>query len=184
MKKVFLIHGLGGFPNGGWRPWIMMQLKELDIYACSLAMPNFNHPICEEWVDEIKKVVDINCNDELFLVGHSLGVSAIIRYLESCYDKGNIKGVILVSGPMPENQENLSSFLDSPYDFKQVKSKEILFHVIHGDNDPVVPIAHGEKMAKNLECDLTIIPDGMHLNGSSGHTKLPQLMDVLTKMIN
>jgi hypothetical protein len=34
MKKVFIIHGFQGKPNGGWRPWLEGELALLDIYAC------------------------------------------------------------------------------------------------------------------------------------------------------
>ena len=39
MKKVFIVHGFEGEPNGGWRPWLMGELAKKDIYACALPMP-------------------------------------------------------------------------------------------------------------------------------------------------
>ncbi len=91
MKKVFIIHGYGASPNGGWRPWLMTELEKKDIYAAALSMPNAEHPTVAEWLGEIKRHVDHNQNDEIYLVGHSLGVPAILRYLEKS-EVGNIKG--------------------------------------------------------------------------------------------
>jgi len=46
MKKVFIIHGFEGSPNGGWRPWLMAELEQHDVYACALSMPNPDNPLC------------------------------------------------------------------------------------------------------------------------------------------
>ena len=56
-KKVFLIHGFQGTPNGGWRPYLMSELEKQDIYACSLSMPKPHEPILSEWLEEIKRQV-------------------------------------------------------------------------------------------------------------------------------
>ena len=57
MQKVFLIHGFQGAPNGGWRPWLMRKLADVDIYACALPMPNAFNPQKNEWVKMISDVV-------------------------------------------------------------------------------------------------------------------------------
>lgn len=80
MKKIFIIHGLSGSPNGGWRPWLMSELEKKDLYACALAMPSPDTPTVEEWCKEIDR--HIYPEDEVYLIGHSLGATAILRYLE------------------------------------------------------------------------------------------------------
>jgi predicted alpha/beta hydrolase family esterase len=87
MKKVFLIHGFGSNPNGGWRPWLMGELTKQEVYICALSMPAPENPVCVERVDEISKHIERNTNDEIYLVGHSLGTPAILRYLESARAK-------------------------------------------------------------------------------------------------
>lgn len=72
MKKVFIIHGFEGSPNGGWRPWLMLELEKKDVYACALAMPHPENPLCSEWVQEIERHVIQNKEDDIYLVGHSL----------------------------------------------------------------------------------------------------------------
>lgn len=59
MKKVFLIHGFQGSPNGGWRPWLMAELKKQDVYACALSMPDPENPVCAEWVLEISRHIEM-----------------------------------------------------------------------------------------------------------------------------
>lgn len=183
MKKVFIIHGFQGSPNGGWRPWLMGELQKEDIYACALSMPNPNNPVPAEWVEEISRHVERNKRDQIYLIGHSLGVPAILRYLES--KKGlKVKGIILVSGPIfKTSKKKVAEFLKKPFDFKTIKSKVKNIAVIHGDNDRSVSVDQGEAVAKELKAELVIIKNGGHLNGSSGWNTLPQCMEVLTKMM-
>ncbi|HEU0080504.1 MAG TPA: alpha/beta hydrolase [Candidatus Paceibacterota bacterium] len=70
MKKVFLIHGFQGEPNGGWRPWMMAELQKEGVYACALSMPTLNNPIPAEWVEEISRHVERNKRDQIYLIGH------------------------------------------------------------------------------------------------------------------
>lgn len=183
MKKVFIIHGFQGSPNGGWRPWLMAELEKQDVYACALSMLNPNEPICDEWVEEISRHVNASENDEVYLVGHSLGVPAILRYLES--PQANIiAGAVLVSGPSEKNQNiKLDSFLGRDFDFGAIRSKCKTFSIIHGDNDVSVPLDNARFLSEKLIGDLTIIENGGHLNGSAGWLKLPQCLEALNRMM-
>lgn len=187
MKKVFMVHGFNGEPNGGWRPWLMEELAKKDIYACALPMPNPHAPIKEEWIKTISVAVN-DPNEEIFLVGHSLGVPAIFRYLETLPGGKKIGGAILVSGPISKIESNgysyVNNFLDTPFNFEHIKNVCKNFSVIHGDNDQRVSLKEGELIARELSCKLILVPNGGHLNGSSGWYQLPQLLDSLLKIIN
>ena len=183
MKKVFIIHGFQGSPNGGWRPWLMTELEKINIYACALAMPDPNNPIPAEWVEEIARHVEGNKRDQIYLVGHSLGVPAILRYLETTKAK-NVKGIILVSGPVfKTSKKKVAAFLKKPFNFKKIKSKVQKIVVIHGDNDRNVSFDQGETLAKELQAKLIVVKNGGHLNGSSGWTTLPVCLDALNEIM-
>lgn len=183
MNKVFLIHGFQGSPNGGWRPWLMAELEKQDVYACALSMPDPENPVCAEWVEEISRHIERNKNDKIYLVGHSLGAPAILRYLES--PQANvISGAILVSPPSEKNQNRkIDSFLDKEFDFEKIKLHCKTFSIIHGDNDPNVPLDNAKFLSEKLNGDLIIIENGGHLNGSAGWLKLPQCLEAITKMV-
>lgn len=183
MKKVFIIHGFEGSPNGGWRPWLMGELEKIDIYACALAMPDPNNPVCDDWLEEIGRHVERDPDDEIYLVGHSLGSPAILRYLELCDKATNVKGAVLVSCPSEKNDNRkIDSFLEAPFAYRTLRTRVKHFAVIHGDDDPLVPLANAEAVAKGLGCELVIVPGGQHLNGSSGYLVLPECMKALQKM--
>lgn len=183
LKKVFIIHGFEGAPNGGWRPWLMGELEKKSIYACALSMPTPNSPIPSEWTEEISRHVEQNKRDQIYLVGHSLGVPAILKYLENTSAK-NVKGLVLVSGPVfKTTKKKVDKFLNKPFDFEQIRSKVGKIEVIHGTNDRSVPFDQAEFLARNLDAKLTSIENGGHLNGSSGWFTLPQCLDALLEMM-
>lgn len=186
MKKVFIIHGFQGRPNGGWRPWLMRELSKNDIYACALAMPTPDVPVKSEWVNKISEVVSIP-NEDIFLVGHSLGVPAILRYLESLDKDSKIGGALLVSGPLSKIEkvgyEQVDTFLDTTFDFDHIKNACKNFVIIQGDNDKYVPFSDAEELSEKLKCNLIFIPNGGHLADASGIFELPEALDSLLKMI-
>lgn len=189
MKKVFIIHGFMGTPNGGWKPWLMSELDKLGMYACALPVFDPQHPIREEWMEEIGRQVNRSKGDEVYLIGHSLGVAAILNYLESAELEQPIAGAFLVAGPYEALEtENLTSrirridnFFPHPFDFDKIKKQAKKFVVIHGDNDDRVPVAHGEKIAEELDCELVVVPNGGHLSGGEGWQTLPALLEQFTK---
>ncbi|MEW6617638.1 MAG: alpha/beta fold hydrolase [Patescibacteria group bacterium] len=183
MNKVFLIHGFEGSPNGGWRPWLMTKLNEHEAWACSLSMPSPEKPILKEWLDEIKLHVERNQNDNIYLVGHSLGGTVILRYLE-IYDDKNIKGIILVSTPCEKTQNRkIDNFLETDFDYNLIKSRVKNITVIHGADDPWVSPENAKHIAEKTNGKLILIPNGKHLNDSSGFRELPECLDVLLEMM-
>lgn len=128
----------------------MRELEKQDVYACALSMPNPENPVCSEWVAEIQRHTEYNKDDEIYLVGHSLGGPAILRYLENT-KMNNTAGVILVSSPSVKNNNNkLDSFLNSSFDFGVIRSKCSKFSIIHGDNDPLVPQENAQFLSEKL----------------------------------
>jgi hypothetical protein len=127
--------------------------------------------------------VERNRHDEIFLVGHSLGVPAILRYLESAQAR-NIAGAVLVSGPAEKtHNKKIENFLAKGFDFEKIKSNCRKFSVIHGDNDPNVPWNHARFLSERLNSDLIIIENGGHLNGASGWFQLPHCLLELNIMM-
>jgi len=167
----------------------MSELSKLKIFACSLPMPNPNEPKCDEWVEEISRNIP-EVNENIFLVGHSLGAPAILNYLEKIKTDNKLGGVFLVSGPcealetenLNSNLRKIDNFFTHPFNFEEIKNKAKKFVIIHGDNDEDVPISHAEKTSKELDGELIIIKNGAHLSGHNGVYSLPQLLDKFKEM--
>jgi len=191
MKKVFIVHGFMSAPNAGFRPWLMSELNKLDVYACALPMPNPNEPICDEWIKEIVRAIP-EPNEDIFLVGHSLGSTAILNYLETVNSDKKFGGVFLVSGPVEKLRiddlnakiRKIDNFLNHPFDFKKIKDTAEKFIIIHGDNDEKVPFSHAEEISKGLEGELVMVKGGGHLSGRDGFDSLPILLEKFVKLTN
>jgi predicted alpha/beta hydrolase family esterase len=183
MKKVFIVHGFMGTPNGGWKPWLMKELDTLGVYACSLPMPTPDEPKCREWVEEISRNMQAETED-IILIGHSLGCIAILNYLETVVSDKKFGEVFFVSGPAEKlHSDNPNSklrkmddFYTHQFNYQKIKNIAKKFIVIHGDDDNRVPFSHAEKNAKELEGELVIIKNGGHLSGWNGFTEFPQLL--------
>lgn len=161
----------------------MGELEKRGVYACALAMPDPNNPSVEAWVQEIARHVESSPRDKVYLVGHSLGVPAILRYLETTKVK-NVKGVVLVSGPFfKTTKKKVVEFLKQPFDCETIKSKVKRRVVIHGNDDKLVSPDQAAGLAEALDAKLVMIKNGGHLNGSAGWFKLPQCLKALEEMI-
>lgn len=192
MKKVFIIHGFGGIPNGGWFPWLMSELEQKNTFACSIPMPNPKTPVVSEWVNALQTFIGTS-SDETILVGHSLGVPGILHYLESLPEGQSFGGIVLVSGfteplDMDNSQSDfrrIDSFVSQPFNFRQIKNTAKSFSVIHGSVDPVVPFLQAEKLSFDLGCTLVRVEGGDHFSQKMDPIcyKLPQALEEILRMI-
>ena len=183
MKKVFIVHGFNTGPNSSWIPWLMSELKKEDVYAASLVMPSPSEPSCDEWTQEIKRIVSKCLNDEIYLVGHSLGVAAILNYAQNYFDDGKfIGGAVLVSGRIQKSDNPKTQSFYGDFDFEKIKKKINKFSVIHGDNDDMVNVSNAYELSEKLGIKPMLIENGGHLNGSAGWRELPQALKALKEL--
>lgn len=193
MKKVYIIHGFAGVPNGGWLPWLMVELGKRDIFACALPMPNSSEPVATEWVDFMNYVIG-EPNEDIYIVGHSLGGPAVFRYLESLKEDSKIGGVLLVAPFFePLDKENLNSgyrkidnFLLPEVNFEKIKNIPNKAIVIHGKKDNIVPFSQSEKIVSKTNWELVPVEDGYHFSQKSEpiYHELPQALDSILKILN
>lgn len=181
MIKVFVVHGLGSAPDHAWRGWLGSRLNELGIYTELLQMPGGDDPECEEWLDVLRDKIDFK--DEIYLIGHSLGARAVLRFLEEDHEN-QAQGVIIVSGRFGSPKSDvLHSFYDEPLDFERIKQSAKSFVVFHGDNDPNIPFDDGKKIAEGLGCKFIPITGGGHLSGKAGWNEFPEVLEELLEMM-
>ncbi len=194
MKKIFIIHGFGGIPNAGWIPWLMKELAKKGIYACALPMPDSQKPVVSRWTEEISHAINNSLEDEIFLVGHSLGATAVLKYLEKIETNKKISGVLLISGLMspldPENLKSgyraIDSFVVPEINFEKIKNKSNKFVVLHSMDDPAVPFFHAEKISDALNCKLVKVEQGGHFYILSQPIcyELPRALEIIEEILN
>ncbi len=180
-QRVLLVHGFKTTPNGSWFPWLMGELKKQAVYACALDMPTPATPKQEEWVAEIARAVDRHVAGTVYLVGHSLGVAAILDYLQSENARA-VAGAVLVSGKTHPSENLATAGFYQAFDFEKIKNQCKSFVIIHATNDDMVPYEEGVLLARELGVELVTLQDGKHLTGSQGVFALPAALEGLQRL--
>ena len=177
MKKAVIIHGFQGSPEHGWKIWLASELEKRGFKATVPSMPTPNHPKMNEWVRTIENAVGC-LEEDVLLVGHSLGCIAILRYLE-CLKQGSVGSVVLVAGFVDDlGEKELSGFFEKPIDWKVIRKRARRFYVLQSDNDPYVPVRHGHDIAENLGAKMAI-KTMRHFSGDDDVNELPAVLELL-----
>lgn len=176
-KRVFIIHGFRGNPEGGWKPWLKKELEEKGFLVTVPSMPSPGRPKMNEWVGKITETVG-KPDEKCYLIGHSLGCIAILRYLETLKGEERVGKVFLVAGSAyGRGVEEFKTFYQNPIDWDLIKSRSKNFVAINSDNDPYVPLKQGYILGEKLGAKLIIGYGMKHFSSGDGFTELPLLLD-------
>jgi len=184
MKRAIIIHCWGGNPNYAWYPWLKTELEKQGYSVAIPAMPNTDNPRLSEWLPTLQNLVG-QPDDELVLIGHSLGTGTIMRYLETLSARQQIRKAILVAGfTDPLGFKELENFFEVPLDFANIKLKaKDGFVVIQSDNDPFISKQYGERLRAELGAKLIIKHAAGHMSGpvdsEDSCTELPEVIENL-----
>lgn len=178
-KRVIIIHGWKGVPEGGWRPWLKQELEKLSYDVYVPAMPEPNTPKLSDWLERLRETIGEPGKDT-YLVGHSLGCITILRYLESLEEGREIGGVVLVGGRSyslgtPETM----NFFEAPPRWESIRMHCKKFVAIHSDNDYYVPLKESETFRRNLGAKIIIKHNMGHFTGEDGVKELPDALDAV-----
>lgn len=185
-KKVIIIHCWEGYPEYCWYPWVKKQLEEKGFEVIVPEMPNTQKPKLSEWLAKLKELVDIP-NEDVFLVGHSLGNITIFRFLESLKDKQKIGGAVLVAGFTDDlGFEEISNFFQEPIDFQKIKERAEKFITINSDNDPHVSLKYADILKDKLGAESIVLHNMGHFSGAIENekscTELKEVVDSVLKI--
>lgn len=186
-KRAYIIHGWGGFPEEGWFPWLKRELEARGVQVFVPAMPDTDNPKIEPWVSYLTEQVGTPDTDT-YLIGHSIGCQAIIRYLQQ---SGPVGGVVFVAGwfeltdQTDEEMAVAKPWLETPVDFGKVKANAGDTVAIFSPDDPFVPCersaaAFKERLGSKV---VTVEPGWGHFSGSDDVTELPEALAELTRMM-
>ncbi len=178
---ILILHGIGGHAGIHWEQWLHDELKK---QGCDVIMPQLSHsehPDRKHWLAEVKQAV-AGVNDELIIVGHSLGVTTALDFIESASE--SVKGLVSVAGFTVDYGAELNSYFlrDGHVDFPKVKRNLGKSVVFFGDDDPYVAPEALRKLADDLGVVPTVIPGGGHLNIERGFTTFPALLEAVRKI--
>lgn len=183
MKKVLIVHGWSGTPESNWFSWMKRELQSQNVIVEVPQMPGADFPKMKDWVDHIHTKID-KPDEEIFLVGHSLGCMAIMRYIESLADDQKIGGILLVAGFSHSiGIPYLDDFFTVPLNYGKVRDAVIKKTFICSDNDPFVPLAEGECLKNMLGGSLIVLHDAGHINESDGFVTFAKGLEELLQIM-
>lgn len=182
MPTAFIFHGTGSKPTENWFPWLAQAL-EADGYT--VIVPQFPTPenqSAQTWL----ATMEIYQNDigaDTIFIGHSIGATFALHLLEHY----SIKARFFVAGFIdslnnPQFDPLIKTFVEYNFDWATIRSHSKSFSVFHSDNDPYVPIELAEHLATKLQTDLTLIPQGGHLNATTGYREFPLLLERIQQL--
>ena len=190
-KKVFIIHGWGGFPEEGWFPWLKRELEKQEFVVNIPQLPDTNRPRIQPWVKKLSETVK-KPDQHTYFVGHSLGCQTIARYLESLQKGMKIGGAVFVAGffkkldgvnDNTELETIANHWLNTPLDFEKVKSHIPKSIAIFSDNDPYVPLCNQDDFKNNLGSEIIIEHNKGHFSGPGDNiTQLPIALQSILKI--
>lgn len=165
MKKVLIIHG---WESNSKEHWFLKEKEKLEKLGYEVSvpdMPNSFFPKEEEWVQIIK---DFDPDENSVLIGHSLGGTAILRYLEGASKKaGNCIFIATPIRKLESKEEDFSpvyNFFESEINYQKIKQNCNNFYILNQTNDPYVPLQHGKDLADSIGGELKMIKGNDHFD--------------------
>ena len=160
-----------------WKPWLRKKLGG-NYEVIQSIMPNKNNAQFNEWKLWFEKFFPF-LNDEVILVGHSLGGVFLVKYLSENQFPKKIKGVFLIGAVYDKDSEDYSvvSFTLP----KKLNLQTDQVHLYHSKDDPVVPFSALEQYKKALpDAQTRVFDDRGHLN----QEEFPELVQDILNLNN
>lgn len=203
MKRVYIFHGWEATSESNWFPWLAAELRKNDFEVTAPNFPNSANPQLEEWLNFVAPgLVPANISrqpqglqlQDSILIGHSLGAPFILRVLEKFAAENlehmsggesikpvyanRVKAAFLVSAfDRSLGFSEIDNFVDKPFNWQKIKNACEKFYIFQGENDPYIPLWIAEEMAKKLNAELIVEPNGDHLNAPAGFLEYPKLLE-------
>lgn len=186
MKRAIIVHCWSGSPEYCWYPWVK---KELEVNGFSVEVPDIperDEPKLSNWLPTLESVIGIP-DEDTYLIGHSVGCITIMRYLENLKPGQKVGGVVMVAG-FTDNLgfEELQNFFTTEISFEKIKERANHFVAIHSDDDPFVPLKHGDILKEKLDAELLVMHAMKHFSGpvdkEDSCLQLPEVVESVLKM--
>jgi predicted alpha/beta hydrolase family esterase len=187
VKRAFIIHGWGGYPEEGWFPWLKKNLESRGFKVEVPAMPDPEDPDLDRWTTYLKNLIG-KADKNLALIGHSMGCRTILCYLESLPSNQEVGQVVCVAGWVklrkdakltPEEKRIARQWTDIPTDWTKIKSRAEKFTAIFSDNDDWVDLSNSQVYKEKLGAKIVIEHNKGHFSGNDGVTELPSVLKAI-----
>ncbi len=181
--RVVVLHGAHGGPDTNWFPWLHAGLERAGMEVVRPRFPTPQGQSLKAWLEAYDRAVALLAPAPTILVGHSLGATMALRLVERAAEP--FSGLFLAAGfigalGLPDYDAINASFFAEPFDWKGIgERKGSACRCWAGEDDPYVPLPRSQELADHLGEPLEVVPGGGHLNGETGFTAFPQVLDAI-----
>jgi len=187
MKRAIIIHCWEGHPDYCWYPRVKKELEARGFQVEVPAFPDTENPKLNGWLPKLKEVIG-EPDENLYLIGHSLGCVTIMRYLENLAENQKIGGAVFVAG-FTENvgYDEIKTFFETPVDLDKIRSRvKNGFAAIHSDDDPHVDLKYADIFRERLGAEVIIKHGAKHFSGAiegeDACLELPEVIGSVEKL--
>jgi len=159
-----------GLDNSSPEHWQSRWEQRLNT-AARVNQRDWSHPVRDEWIESIVKAVAA-CRQPVILVGHSLGVAAIVHAAPHL-TPGDVVGAFLVA-PVGDTAIAAEDAIDRQ--FMPIPREKLPFPsvLIASHDDPYCPFLTAEEYAAAWGAEFVDAGHSGHLNTASGHGPWPE----------
>ncbi len=160
IKNLLFLHGWQASPSEHWFPEVKDYFTSKGYRVFIPALSGNYFPKKDNWV---KVVSELQPDEDWILIGHSLGGVTVLKFLE--ITKKPIAQSVLIATPFDAMKFGaIENFFETGFDWKKIKANCSKFDIINEDNDPAIPLEHGQKFAKNLGGRLHVVRGFTHFH--------------------
>lgn len=152
MSRLILLHSYGRTSGDNWYQSVGQAVT--DVFG-SVEIPDLPDPEVARAADWLSALEQLQPDEQTVLVGHSLGGTLILRYLEQA--QRSVAGIMLVAAPINDlarNDLHDTGFFTGDFDWSAIQQKAAKRYVVGSTDDPTVPFWQAESIALNLPGEL------------------------------
>jgi len=184
MKSAIIIHGTGGYPGENWFPWLKGKLEDEGYLVHVPRFPTPENQDPEHWFEAFEKYEEY-VGIGTIIIAHSGGCAFLLRLLEKAAKK--IRAAVFVAPPlgiMPiAHYKADEPFLKEPFNWEKIRDSAKHFLVFHSEDDPLICIGNGERLAGELGVNLVRLRNAGHFNAKAGYTTFELLLEKLRPIL-
>jgi len=163
-------------PGVSWKQDLEKNLGE-QFTVFQPKMPNASNAKYSEWKLWFEKVLAL-LNENIILIGHSLGGIFLAKYLAQNPSPKKIQALILIAAPAKDDLEPIASFALPP-SLEAVTKQAKNIYIFHSADDEVVPVSHLAEYEKLLPtAQVKIFANHGHFN----QEEFPELVELIQSL--
>lgn len=170
--RLVILHSFGRTSSENWYQSIGQALAD----SFDVTTPDLPNPEKGKIAEWLPALIGLRPDPTTYLVGHSLGGTLILRYLEQAIEP--IAGFFLVGAPVNDlarNDLHETGFFERDFAWETIKQQSKKRFCLASTDDPTVPFWQAEYIAKQVEAKLVTFHDRQHFK----QTDFPELVTLL-----